>query len=137
MSAALDRPRPEEVTDLGLARGEQVVRVLRVRLADGIPIALEDAALVARLAGVLEADLESGSLHTELGRFGVAPTRAVGTITARLARSSEVAQLDLPPGAALLVELRLLFDQSDAVFERTETRYVADRYVIDVVHTHP
>ena len=137
VSAALDWPRPEEVADLGLARGEQVVRVVRVRLADGIPIALEDAALVVRLAGVLEADLESGSLHTELGRFGVAPTRAVGTITARLARSSEVAQLDLPPGAALLVELRLLFDQSDAVFERTETRYVADRYVIDVVHTHP
>lgn len=137
VSAALDWPRPDEVADLGLSPGEQIVRVVRVRLADGMPIALEEAALTAGLAGVLEADLESGSLHTELGRLGVAPTRAVGTITARLARSSEVSQLDLPPGAALLVELRLLFDQGDAVFERTETRYVADRYVIDVVHTHP
>jgi GntR family transcriptional regulator len=137
VSAALDWPRPDEVADLALTPGEQVVRVVRVRLADGIPIALEDAALVARLAGVLDADLESGSLHTELGRFGVAPARAVGTIAARIARASEVAQLDLTPGAALLVELRLLFDQSDAAFERTETRYVADRYVIDVVHTHP
>jgi DNA-binding GntR family transcriptional regulator len=35
------------------------------------------------------------------------------------------------------VELRVLFDQEGRVFERTETRYVADRYVIDVVHTHP
>ncbi|HZA05995.1 MAG TPA: GntR family transcriptional regulator [Propionibacteriaceae bacterium] len=137
VSAGLDSPRPDEVTDLGLAPGEQVVRVVRVRLADGVPIALEEAALVARLAGVLDADLESGSLHTELARLGVAPTRAVGTIAARLARAGEVARLDLHPGAALLVELRLLFDQSDAVFERTETRYVADRYVIDVVHSHP
>lgn len=137
VSAALDWPRPDEVADLGLAPGEQVVRVVRVRLADGIPIALEDAALVARLTEVLEADLESGSLHTELGRLGVTPTRAVGTIAARIARASEVGRLDLPPGAALLVEMRLLFDQNDAAFERTETRYVADRYVIDVVHTHP
>ena len=65
------------------------------------------------------------------------PSRAVGTITARLARSSEVGLLDLPPHAALLVELRVLFDQHGQVFERTETRYVAERYVIDVVHTHP
>ena len=31
----------------------------------------------------------------------------------------------------------MLFDQEGQVFERTETRYVADRYVIDVVHTAP
>ena len=40
-----------------------------------------------------------------------------------------------PTPTALLVEMRLLFDQHGRPFERTETRYVADRYVIDVVHT--
>ena len=64
-------------------------------------------------------------------------TRATGTITARLARASETELLDLAPQSALLVELRVLFDQEGRVFERTETRYAADRYVIDVVHTHP
>lgn len=137
LSAGRERARPQEVADLGLSADDEVVRIVRVRLADGVPVALEDAALVPDLAGILDADFADRSLHQELQERGVVPSRAVGTITARLARSSEVALLDLPPQAALLVELRLLFDQDNRVFERTETRYVADRYVIDVVHTHP
>lgn len=137
ISAALDAARPPEVAELGLREGSDVVRVVRVRLADGVPIALEEAALLPSLTSVLERDLVASSLHGELHTLGLVPSRAVGTITARLARSSEVPLLDLPPQAALLVELRLLFDQHDQPFERTETRYVADRYVIDVVHTHP
>jgi GntR family transcriptional regulator len=137
LSAGLDDPRRPEAEDLGLAPGSQVVRVARVRLADGVPVALEDAALVPELAGVLEEDLGGGSLHGALERRGIVATRATGTITARLARASETELLDLAPQSALLVELRILFDQEGRVFERTETRYVADRYVIDVVHTHP
>ena len=103
----------------------------------GVPVALEEAALIPELRGVLDADLGGGSLHGELERRGVVATRATGKITARLARASETELLDLAPQSALLVELRILFDQRGRVFERTETRYVADRYVIDVVHTHP
>jgi GntR family transcriptional regulator len=137
LSAGMDDPRRSEALDLGLAPGSQVVRVVRVRLADGVPVALEDAALVPELGGVLDEDLAVGSLHSALERRGVVATRATGTITARLARASETALLDLAPQSALLVELRILFDQESRVFERTETRYAADRYVIDVVHTHP
>ena len=137
LAAGMDDPRQPEVLDLGLAPGSQVVRVVRVRLADGVPVALEDAALVPELGGVLEEDLGGGSLHSALERRGVVATRATGTITARLARASETELLDLAPQSALLVELRTLFDQEGRVFERTETRYAADRYVIDVVHTHP
>jgi len=137
LTAGMDDPRRSEVLDLGLAPGGQVVRIVRVRLADGVPVALEDAALVPELGDVLEEDLGGGSLHGALERRGVVATRATGTITARLARAGETELLDLAPPSALLVELRVLFDQEGRVFERTETRYVADRYVIDVVHTHP
>jgi GntR family transcriptional regulator len=137
LTAGMDDPRRSEVLDLGLAPGGQVVRIVRVRLADGVPVALEDAALVPELGDVLEEDLGGGSLHGALERRGVVATRATGTITARLARADETELLDLAPPSALLVELRVLFDQEGRVFERTETRYVADRYVIDVVHTHP
>ena len=51
--------------------------------------------------------------------------------------AGDVARLGAFERAALLVELRLLFDQQGRPFERTESRYVAGRYVIDVVHTHP
>ena len=137
LSAGMDDARRSETLDLGLAPDSRVVRVRRVRLADGVPVALEDAALVPELGGVLEEDLGGGSLHGALERRGVVATRATGTITARLARASETELLDLAPQSALLVELRILFDQEGRVFERTETRYAADRYVIDVVHTHP
>ena len=56
-------------------------------------------------------------------------------MTARLATRAEGRLLDINARAALLVEVRLLFDQHGRPFERTESRYVADRYVIDVVHT--
>jgi len=137
LSAGLDDPRRPEALDLGLAPDRQVVRVVRVRLADGVPVALEDAALVPELAWVLDEDLGAGSLHAALAARGIIATRATGTIAARLARPSETELLDLAPQSALLVELRILFDQVGRVFERTETRYVADRYVIDVVHTAP
>ena len=137
LAAGMDEPRRSEVLDLGLAPDSQVVRIVRVRLADGVPVALEDAALVPELRDVLDEDLGGGSLHGALERRGVVATRATGTIRARLARASETELLDLAPQSALLVELRILFDQEGHVFERTETRYVADRYVIDVVHTHP
>src|SRR5919106_6296544 len=80
LSAGLDDPRRPEAEDLGLAPGGQVVRVVRVRLADGVAVALEDAALVPELAGVLEEDLGGGSLHGALERRGVVATRATGTI---------------------------------------------------------
>jgi GntR family transcriptional regulator len=137
LAAGMDEPRRSEALDLGLPPDSQVVRITRVRLADGVPVALEEAALVPGLRGVLEEDLGGGSLHSALERRGVVATRATGTIAARLARASETELLDLAPQSALLVELRILFDQEGQVFERTETRYVADRYVIDVVHTHP
>ena len=137
LSAGLDRSRPEEQRDLGIAAGDEVVRIVRARFADGVPLALEDAALPAAYLDVVQADLEKGSLHHALAAMGPVATRALGTITARLARSSEVSLLDLPPHAALLVEVRIIFDQEGRAFERTETRYVADRYVIDVHHAHP
>ena len=137
LGAGMDDARRSETLDLGLAPDSQVVRITRVRLADGVPVALEDAALVPELRDVLEEDLGAGSLHSALERRGIVATRAVGTIAARLARASETERLDLAPQSALLVELRILFDQQGRAFERTETRYAADRYVIDVVHTHP
>lgn len=137
LQAGLDAARPVESLELQLPPGGQIVRLVRVRLADGVPVALEDAALRPEHAGLLAEDLTAGSLHAALRERGLVAKRSLGTITARLARPTEVEALDLPPSAALLVEVRLLFDQRDEPFERTETRYVAERYVIDSVNTHP
>lgn len=137
VSASLAPARPEEVEALRLDVGDDVVRIERVRLADGVPIAFEDAAIVGEHRAVLDGDLTGGSLHRALQEAGVRAASATGTVTARLAGRAEAALLEIPARTALLVELRLLFDQRGRPFERTETRYVADRYVIDVHHAHP
>ena len=134
VAAGIAPARPEEIDALGLEADAEVVRVERIRLADGVPIAFEDAAVRREHGAVLDADLTTGSLHAALERVGVVATSASGTVTARPARRAEAEWLDIPTRAALLVELRLLFDQQGRPFERTETRYVADRYVIDVMH---
>jgi DNA-binding GntR family transcriptional regulator len=78
----------------------------------------------------------SGSSARQREPLALAPSAAsaTGTVTARLA-SREGPDCSMSPRAALLVEVRLLFDQHGRPFERPESRYVADRYVIDVVHT--
>ena len=137
VSAGLEPGRPPELSDLRLPPGSDVLRLVRVRLADGVPVALEDAAVLPSLADGLAGDPLDGSLHAALARSGTLAARADGTITARLAPQVDAALLDLERPAALLVELRLLYDRAGRPFERTETRYVAERYVIDVVHTSP
>ena len=98
----------------------------RVRLASGTPIAIERTALPQEFQGVLEADLEKGSLHEALGRLGRTMGRASGSVTARLATQEEGS---LP--AALLVERRLVADTTDRTIEATETAYAGSRWAID------
>src|SRR6188472_3543690 len=60
-----------EAAALGIASGEPIVALRRLRLADDEPIAIETAALVrATGTAVMGADLEHGSLHDALAKGG-------------------------------------------------------------------
>jgi GntR family transcriptional regulator len=122
----------EDAAELGLAPGERVVVVHRVRLADDIPMAIERVVLPPACAGVLEADLSRGSLHAELARLGRVPSWARGSMVARICTPEEQELLGLDAPRALLVERRLVTDQAGTPVERTESRYSSDRYVFDV-----
>jgi GntR family transcriptional regulator len=136
-SRILDRTRREptfaEAKELQLGGRARVVVVKRVRIADDEPVALEEAILPDSVADVvLAADLERDSLHAALVRAGRVPTSGHATLTAETASPGEAHLLDVSPGAALLVERRLILDGRNRPLERTETRYVADRYALDV-----
>ncbi len=124
--------RPDETAALELAPGAPVVLVYRVRLADDVPVALERVALPTSCEGVLDVDLETGSLHAALEALGRVPTIARGLVTARLSTAEEQELLMLPSRSALLIEQRTITDQHGGPVERTETRYSSDRYVFDV-----
>jgi GntR family transcriptional regulator len=125
--------RPHEVRDLRLRDGERVVALVRIRLADDLPIALESVALQGRCAAaVMQADLETGSLHEALRGSGFVPARGRATITAGTASADDAHLLDVAPGTPLLVERRVIVDQRGRPLESTESRYPADRYALDV-----
>lgn len=129
MRAAAD----SEVDALRVPAGSRIVSIERLRLADGTPFAVEYAALVPDVAGVLASDLEAGSLHEALRSLGRTPTRARARISARTASARESELLDMPRRAAVLQETRAVSDGADVPIELTTTVYAADRYDIDAL----
>ncbi|HYM84964.1 MAG TPA: GntR family transcriptional regulator [Candidatus Dormibacteraeota bacterium] len=128
------RPATEaDARALELRPGEPVIVVRRLRLADGIAIAVETAILARRTGGVvMAADLEAGSLHEALARDGLVLRRGKATITAEGASDEDARLLGVPEGEPLLVERRVIVDVHGRPVEATESRYPGDRYALDV-----
>ncbi len=126
-------PSDGERTDLRVAHGSKVIELCRVRLADGQPVALELAVLATRcIETVLAADLERGSLHEALILEGMVPSRGKSSIRAEAATQDDAVLLGVAAGEPMLVERRLIHDQRGRPIERTESRYAADRYGLNV-----
>jgi len=121
---------PEQRRRLGTS---DVLVLRRVREADGVPVALETAVFPAsRVQGLLDADLESHSHFETLVDAGLSPTAGHAVITAEPASAEDARLLGVRKGSPLLVERRLIGDQDAAPLELTESRYVPERYDIDV-----
>jgi GntR family transcriptional regulator len=133
LAAGLVAPGPADVAALRLTEDSDVVLVERLRLADGMPMAIERAALVPELAGLLERDLEAGSMHLAMEELGHRPTTSHAQVRARLADARERRLLGLADPGVLLCERRVIEDQDGVPVEHTETRYAAERYVFEAV----
>lgn len=132
LSAAMGTATKSDAEALGMAEGDPVARVSRIRLANETPVALERVTLPASLSTVLDHDLGEESLHVILRSLGHGPAGAWSWVTARLAKSTESKQLNIPTKAPLLVERRVVIDRDEIPVEHSETAYVASRYVIDL-----
>lgn len=133
-SRIVERTRRSATKEERHRLGVDDVSVLRrVREADGEPIALETAVFpAARVADMLEADLESVSLFEALVTAGEVPTAGRAIIGAEAATAEDARLLGVKKGAPLLVERRLINDQHGVPLELTESRYVGARYGLDV-----
>jgi GntR family transcriptional regulator len=124
---------PEETVALGLRPSSEVAELVRLRLADDEPIAIEASAFAPALAAVLEgSDLEGGSLFDTLVGAGHVPTAGRASLVAAAATATDARHLGVKRGGPLLVERRLIFDQAGRPLELTESRYAADRYALEV-----
>lgn len=110
------------------AEAESAIEIVRVRLADGEPFALERSRFPAdRFRGLLELDL-TGSLYDLLGEhFDAAPVRAVERIEPVLADPDEATALGLRIGAPLMLVDRVAYDDAGRAVETARDVFRGDR----------
>jgi GntR family transcriptional regulator len=119
-------PSPEEAVALGLTSGEQVARFVRVRLADGEPLAVERAAVAARhLPDPLAV---GGSLYAALRARGLEPARALQRLRAAAAGAADAALLGVAPGDPVMATVRHGYLADGRPVEFTRSVYRGDRY---------
>jgi GntR family transcriptional regulator len=113
---------------LEIAPTAPVVRIQRLRLADGIPMALEDSWFPAeRFPGFADHDLHR-SLYTLMGDvYAAAPVRAIERLEPVLARAHEARALDVPARAPLMLVERTAYDADGTPVEFAHDRYRGDR----------
>ena len=118
--------------ELAVEEGTELVRLDRLRLADGEPMCVEESYLIHRyLPGILEHDLAAVSLREiKVGKYGVRWSRARQTIRAILAPTELARELSIRGGAALLFIERVSYSQEDLPVEFLRVYYRADRYVL-------
>lgn len=126
LSKQISRPSPAEMMALGLSAETQVVRMRRIRTADGKPLALETSTVPTRYLPSVE--LVKDSLYEALDKRGALPQRAIQRMRSRLASPTDAEHLQCEVGSPLLVMERRCFLTDGQIVELTESRYQGDVY---------
>ncbi|CRK61232.1 Predicted transcriptional regulator of N-Acetylglucosamine utilization, GntR family [Alloactinosynnema sp. L-07] len=115
---------------LGVRPGAKVLRLHRLRLADGEPMALESTHLpLGRFRGLRRFVTDGGSLYQVLrDRFGVEMGHAEETIETALAAPHEADLLGADIGMPMLLLSRHSFDTEEKPVEWVRSLYRGDRY---------
>ncbi len=115
---------------LDLSSKAEVLRIERLRLADGEPIAIEVVYLNAdRFDGITASLSDNASLYQLLAtNYGVELASAEETIEAVVAEGREAGLLKCQPGMPLLMLSRRTLDTSGQPTEFVRSLYRGDRY---------
>jgi len=126
-------PRVSEA--LGLSLDKRVIRLERLRLANGDPMALEVTHLPLRMfPGFPEGDFTgSSSLYEVMEvRYGIRLHRARQVLEAGIAGQRESELLEVPLGAPLLMIERVTYSDHGVAVEVARAIYRGDRYKFTV-----
>ena len=124
-------PADEHVAgELGLAVGEPVVALSRIRLADDDPLVSETSYLPSgRFPGLEHIDFGRLKLYETLtARYGVRPVRAREVFEPVLLSKAAAALLDREPGDPALRVDRTAYDADGAIVEYCQSTVRGDRY---------
>lgn len=129
--AVAERPAGRRIAGiLGIAETAVVLRMERLRLAGGEPMAVETAHIpTALVPGLCEADLAGGSLYVVLReRYGLHLVRATESLEATPADSYVAGLLHVREGTPVLLRERVCRDPRDRIVEFVRSIYRGDRY---------
>ena len=126
LERGLFMPSPKEVVALGLGADQSVARLARLRLADGIPLAIERASLSVEI--LPNPMVVESSLYAVLEMDGNRPVRAIQHITAVNLGAKDADLLGVKKGAASLKIERTSYLPSGRVVEFTQSIYRGDKY---------
>lgn len=117
---------PDELMALGLSPGDPVSRVNRLRLANGVPMAIEHAIVPSRF--LPDPALVKQSLYTALHERGFFPSRALQRLHAVLLDEEQASLLHVPPQSPALYIERRSFTSTGEAIEFTSSYYRGDAY---------
>ena len=128
VSAAEEHAGPAVAKALGLQENDPAYLIVRVRLANEQPLALERSYFPARrFPGLLSHALD-GSLYELLAeRYGQRPQRALEALESVRARAAEARLLEVPPGTALTLIERTAYTADGSPVEFAHDLYRGDR----------
>ena len=121
---------PSVAKELQLPVSAPVYYIRRLRLINQEPVMLERFTLpVRRVPGLERYDLASRSVYEVMEtEYGISVTRARQSLEPVVAAEYEAELLRVNPGAPLMLEQRLSFDQDDQPIEYGNDLYRGDRF---------
>lgn len=126
LTRKIDKPSPDEAFRLGIGLDSAVVRLHRLRLADGVPMAIERAVVPSHFLG---GDTVGGnSLYDALAKHGYKPVRALQRLTAVTLDPANARLLNVSTGAPALLIERVSHLEDDRIVEYTSSHYRGDAY---------
>jgi GntR family transcriptional regulator len=128
LSATMSGADDVTANHLAIPAGSLVIDIVRIRLADGVPISLERVQLPAEIfPGLLELPL-GGSIYDLLdSHYGITPDEVVEHLEVVEASSDEAALLGVTVRAPLLAITRTSSTSAGVPFEFSHDLFRADR----------
>jgi GntR family transcriptional regulator len=130
LDQAVIAPTEDIVQKLKLDKNDKILHLRRLRIADGIPMAIEDSHIpLKQFPGLDRIDFARHSLYQMLReRYGVRVGYADETIEALAATKEEAELLTIPRKASILSITRVIMTTQETPVEAACSRYRGDRY---------
>ncbi|MDR0200003.1 MAG: GntR family transcriptional regulator [Streptococcaceae bacterium] len=117
-----------EAEKLGVHVGTSIVRMERIRYADGVPICFEVACIPASLIAGFPKQAVQEHFFATLREAGQVIGRSEQTISAKVATAELAGYLEVKTGSAVLSLSQLSFLSDETAFEYVLSSYVGERF---------